>query len=84
MVVLDYNEKHSINKVLEVLIGVGTYTSTSRYFLLGSSIQCLLFVGFEATSHKSVFAGDGENVSVHSGWVFFRQGDTKFMYRFNK
>ena len=23
MIVLDYNEKHSINKVLEVLIGIG-------------------------------------------------------------
>ena len=28
MIVLDYNEKLSINKVLELLIGVGTFTST--------------------------------------------------------
>ena len=29
MIVLDYNEKVSINEVLEVLIGVGTFISTS-------------------------------------------------------
>ena len=29
MIVLDYNEKLSINKVLEFLIGVGPFTSTS-------------------------------------------------------
>ena len=28
MIVLDYNEKLSINKVLELLTGVGTFTST--------------------------------------------------------
>ena len=64
------NEKLSINEVLDVLIGVGTFTSTSKqfqytkpsicynervkkvyarrfatfYFLLGSSIQCLLSI----------------------------------------
>ena len=30
-IVLDDNEKHSINEVLEVLIGVGTFTSTSSF-----------------------------------------------------
>ena len=29
MIVLDYNEKLSINKVLELPSGVGTFTSTS-------------------------------------------------------
>ena len=70
----DENEKPSINEVLEVLIGVGTFTSTSNfdtqslqcvtinklkkslcqevcvtfYFVVGSSIQCLLSVGIRS------------------------------------
>ena len=36
---LDDNEKLSIDEVLEVLIGVGTFSSTSSF-----DTQCLLFV----------------------------------------
>ena len=32
MIVLDDNEKLSINELLEVVIGVGTLTSTSSFF----------------------------------------------------
>ena len=38
-IVLDDNEKLSINEVLEVLIGVGTFTSTSSF-----DMQSLQFV----------------------------------------
>ena len=69
----DENEKLSISEVLEVLIGVGNFTSTNNvdaqslqfvtrnkfkkvcvrgfvtfYFVLGSSIQCVLSVGIRS------------------------------------
>ena len=50
-IVLDDNEKLSINEVLEVLIGVGKVYPrrfVTFYFLLGSSIQCLLSVGIRS------------------------------------
>ena len=46
---IDDNEKLSINEVLEVLIGVGTFSSTS-----GFNTQCLLFVTMNEL--KNVFA----------------------------
>ena len=50
-IVLDDNQKLSINEVLEVLIGVGKVYPrrfVTFYFLLGSSIQCLLSVGIRS------------------------------------
>ena len=38
-ITIDDNEKLSVNEVLEVLIGVGTFSSTSSF-----DTQCLLFV----------------------------------------
>ena len=51
MIVLDYNEKLSINKVLELLIGVGTFTSTSS-----SDTQSFQFVTMNELK-KSVQGG---------------------------
>ena len=51
MIVLDYNEKLSINKVLELLIGVGTFTSTSS-----SDTQSFQFVTMSELK-KSVQGG---------------------------
>ena len=51
MIVLDYNEKLSINKVLELLSGVGTFTSTSS-----SDTQSLQFATMNELK-KSVTGG---------------------------
>ena len=50
-IALDDNEKFSINKVLEVLIGVGTFTSTSSF-----DTQSLQFVTMNELK-KSMLGG---------------------------
>ena len=51
MIDLDDNEKLSINKVLEVLIGIGTFTSTSSF-----DTQSLQFVTMDEL--KTSMPGD--------------------------
>ena len=91
--VADENEKLSINEILEVLIliGVGTFTSTSRkfvafYFLLGSSIQCLLSVGIRSClTQRDVCRKIGQmNLSiVEECFTVDVTHNSQFMYRFN-
>ena len=87
------NEKLSINEVLEVLIliGVGTFISTSRkfvtfYFLLGSSIQCLLSVGIRSClTQRDVCRKIGQmHLSIVEEYFTVEVShNSQFMYRFN-
>ena len=89
--VADENEKLSINKVLEVLTGVGTFANAIRRFvtfdfLLGSSIQCLLSVGIRSClTQRDVCRKIGQmHLSIVEEYFTVEVShNSQFMYRFN-
>ena len=99
-ITINDNETLSINEVLEVLIGVGTFNSTSSF-----DTQCLFvsmnelkksmagglqfFLFHLVVSYSVCFLLEFEATSQNTMFVgrvvvFFRRGETQFTYRLNE